>query len=130
MNGKKTIAVCLAAVLLAAMISGCGKGDKAGGETVKIYYSAMESGDYYEGWAEQLKDQAVACGAEFDVGYAENSVEMQNAQMKASASEGSSEVLVEQADGLMANSETVAKESEELTNSAKELEKHIGRFRV
>lgn len=93
MNGKKTIAVCLAAVLLAAMVSGCGKGDKAGGETVKIYYSAMESGDYYEGWAEQLKDQAVACGAEFDVGYAENSVEMQNAQMKASASEGCSVFL-------------------------------------
>ena len=32
MNGEKTIAVCLAAVLLAAMISGCGKGIRQAGK--------------------------------------------------------------------------------------------------
>ena len=127
--GKITKAVLLLVIASVLLMGGC-QDKKQTGSNVKIYYTAVESGDYYEGWAEQLKDQAVACGAEFDVGYAENSVEMQNAQMKASASEGSSEVLVEQADGLMANSETVAKESEELTNSAKELEIQIGRFRV
>lgn len=94
MIGKKARAGCLAAVLLAAMVSGCGKGDLADGKAVKMYYSATESGDYYEGWAEQLKDRAAACGAEFDVGYAENSVEMQNAQMKEAASGGMQRVSV------------------------------------
>nr|MDE6364986.1 hypothetical protein [Lachnospiraceae bacterium] len=43
---------------------------------------------------------------------------------------GSSDILVEQADGLMSNSGIVAKESEELTASARELESQIKMFRV
>lgn len=43
---------------------------------------------------------------------------------------GSSDILVEQADGLMANSEIVAKESKELTTSAEALETQIRRFQV
>lgn len=42
----------------------------------------------------------------------------------------SSDTLVEQADGLMANSETVARESEELTTSAEELKMQIQTFKV
>jgi hypothetical protein len=38
--------------------------------------------------------------------------------------------LVEQADGLMTNSEIVAKESEELTTSAEALESQIQMFQV
>ncbi len=43
---------------------------------------------------------------------------------------GSSDILVEQADGLMANSEIVAKESKELTTSAEALETQIRMFQV
>jgi len=43
---------------------------------------------------------------------------------------GSSDILVEQADGLMANSEIVAKESKELTTSAEALEIQIQMFQV
>ena len=43
---------------------------------------------------------------------------------------GSSDILVEQADGLMSNSGIVAKESEELTASARELESQIKMFQV
>lgn len=43
---------------------------------------------------------------------------------------GSSDILVEQADGLMTNSEIVAKESKELTTSAEALETQIRMFQV
>lgn len=42
----------------------------------------------------------------------------------------SSDALVEQANGLMVNSETVARESAELTSSAQELAAQIGAFRI
>lgn len=53
-----------------------------------MYYSAIEDGDYYEGWAAQLQEQAAAQGASFDVGYAQNSVETQDAQIKSAVGSG------------------------------------------
>ena len=82
------IMVCLA-VIVASLTSGCqqkNRGEKGKG---KIYYSAIESGDYYEGWAEQLKAQSEKIGYEFEAGYAENSVETQDAQIKNALLEGS-----------------------------------------
>ncbi len=58
-------------------------------ESAKIYYTAIESGDYYEGWAGQLKEQAESNGNSFEAGYAENSVETQVAQIKNALKEGS-----------------------------------------
>lgn len=81
---KKAKTVFLSMVIAAMSISGCqNKSISDGG--VKIYYAAIESGDYYEGWASQLGEQAGKLGAGFEVGYAENSIETQVAQIKEAA---------------------------------------------
>ncbi len=77
------------AVIMASLTSGCQQKNHGGKGNGKIYYSAIESGDYYEGWAKQLKEQAEKIGYEFEVGYAENSVETQDAQIKNAFLEGS-----------------------------------------
>ena len=81
---KKVKTVFLSMAIAAMSISGCqNKSTSDGG--VKIYYAAIESGDYYEGWASQLGEQAGKLGASFEVGYAENSIETQVAQIKEAA---------------------------------------------
>lgn len=81
---KKVKIVFLSMAIAAMSISGCqNKSTSDGG--VKIYYAAIESGDYYEGWASQLGEQAGKLGASFEVGYAENSIETQVAQIKEAA---------------------------------------------
>lgn len=83
---QKRQGVILAAVVLTLFGSGCQSKDS--NDSTKIYYSAIEDGDYYEGWASQLQEQAVAQGASFDVGYAQNSIETQDAQIKSAAANG------------------------------------------
>lgn len=86
---KKKIRMILPALAVLAMLAGgCQKKSGADGSSVAIYYAAIESGTYYEGWAEQLKEQAAMYGSSFDVGYAEKSVEMQDAQIKGAAAGG------------------------------------------
>ncbi|MCI9175101.1 MAG: substrate-binding domain-containing protein [Lachnospiraceae bacterium] len=87
----KLKAVFLAVGMSVMSISGCQNKSASVGST-KIYYAAIESGDYYEGWASQLEDQAQKMGADFEVGYAENSIETQVAQIKEAA--GSSNVIL------------------------------------
>lgn len=82
---KRTSAVILA-IMTASMLAGCGNNETAGG--LKTYYAAMESGAYYEDWASQLGEQAQVHGMEFDVGYAENSIETQDMQVKNALEEG------------------------------------------
>lgn len=72
---------------------GCQKPNTASKENKKIYYAARESGDYYEGWAEQLAEQADKYGFEFETGYAENSVEAQDAQVKEACAQGYDVIL-------------------------------------
>lgn len=85
---KRMMAMLGTGIIMALMITGCqGKDAEKQGE-VAIYYSAIESGSYYEGWSEQLKEQAAQYGSTFETGYAENSVEMQDAQIKNAAAEG------------------------------------------
>ena len=81
---KKTKAGFITAAIAAMLISGC-RNESVSSDGVKIYYAAIESGDYYEGWARQLGEQAGKMGADFEVGYAENSIETQVAQMKDAA---------------------------------------------
>ena len=76
----------LAAAVMVLISSGCQA--KATGGSAKIYYSAIEDGDFYEGLAAQLQEQAAAQGASFDVGYAQNSVETQDAQIKSAVGSG------------------------------------------
>ena len=85
---KKLGAVFLSMAMVVSLLSGCQKKNAADSDGVKIYYAAIESGDYYEGWASQLQEQAKKQGSEFDVGYAENSVETQDAQVKSAVSDG------------------------------------------
>lgn len=85
---RKARKVLLAGIIAVLLLSGCRKGNGADGSGIKIYYAAIESGDYYEGWAKQLGEQAQKAGAEFDVGYAEYSVETQDAQMKNACEDG------------------------------------------
>lgn len=75
------------------LTSGCQGGKQSGNGNTKIYYTTIESGDYYEGWASQLKEQAEADGNSFEAGYAENSVETQVAQVKNALGEGSNVFL-------------------------------------
>lgn len=83
---KRTRILCMVLVII-ALFSGCGKNEADRG-SVEIYYAAIESGDYYEGWASQLKEQAGVYGAEFEVGYAEKSLETQISQIKGAVGEG------------------------------------------
>ncbi len=53
---KRLAAVFLSMAVVVSILGGCGKKNAAGGGGVKIYYAAIESGDYYEGWASQLQD--------------------------------------------------------------------------
>lgn len=89
---KKTTALMLTAATAVLLAGGCQKEDKTGG-SAKIYYAAIESGDYYEGWADQLREQAEKNGAEFEAGYAENSVETEVALVKDALTEGSNVFL-------------------------------------
>lgn len=83
---KKRKGTMLLAAMTAALLTGCRNVDTT--DDVKVYYAAMESGSYYEGWASQLEEQAHMHGLEFEVGYAENSVEMQDAQIKSALAQG------------------------------------------
>ena len=83
---KRTGAVLLATAIIVSLLNGCQSVVTAGG--VKVYYAAIESGSYYEGWASQLEERAQEQGLEFDVGYAENSVETQDAQIKDALAQG------------------------------------------
>lgn len=89
---KKTTALILTAATAVLLAGGCQKEDETGGNA-KIYYAAIESGDYYEGWADQLREQAEKNGAEFEAGYAENSVETEVALVKDALTEGSNVIL-------------------------------------
>ena len=83
----------LVGVLSVLALGGCQKGSGTNGDGVDIYYAAIESGDYYEGWAKQLEEEAKGAGASFQVGYAENSVETQNSQVKDALKEGCNVLL-------------------------------------
>ncbi|MDE7183965.1 MAG: sugar ABC transporter substrate-binding protein, partial [Lachnospiraceae bacterium] len=83
---QKYHCLILAAAVAALVGNGCQSQDTGG--STRIYYSAIEDGDYYEGWAGQLQEHAAAQGASFDVGYAQNSVETQDAQIKSAVLNG------------------------------------------
>lgn len=86
---KKGAIILFPAIAIATLfMSGCQNKDIQNKENIKIYYSAIESGTYYEGWANQLEEQAKQHGFAFDVGYAENSIEVQDAQIKNAVAQG------------------------------------------
>lgn len=88
---KKASAMVLTSAMTIFMMSSCGNAETAG--NVKTYYAAMESGTYYEDWAHQLEEQARIRGIDFNVGYAENSVEMQDIQVKNAREQGCDVIL-------------------------------------
>ena len=79
---RKINALFLIAAAIVFLGTGCQKKDLASGNTIKIFYAAIEDGDYYEGWAEQLQQQAKSYGMALEAGYAQNSVETQHSQIK------------------------------------------------
>lgn len=87
--GRRTKTIFLTATMAVLLTGGCQNGKQSGNGNAKIYYTAIESGDYYEGWADQLKEQVEANGDSFEVAYAENSVETQVAQIKDAKKKGS-----------------------------------------
>lgn len=80
------------AAIIIVLTDGCQK-KATNKDGTSIYYSAIESGDYYEGWANQLEEAAKQRGFTFQVGYAENSIETQDAQIKKAVSEDCSVFL-------------------------------------
>lgn len=83
----------LIAAVSVLLTSGCQSKDNSSSGSAKIYYTTIESGDYYEGLASKLNEYAKADGASFEVGYAENSVETQASQVKAALKDGSNVFL-------------------------------------
>ena len=83
---QKRQGILLAATMFVLLGSGC-QSDNTNGN-IKFFYSAIEDGDYYEDWASQLQEHATLYDASFDVGYAQNSVETQDAQIKNAAVDG------------------------------------------
>ncbi len=84
---RKINALFLIAAAIVFLGTGCQKKDLASGNTIKIFYAAIEDGDYYEGWAEQLQQQAKSYGMALEAGYAQNSVETQHSQIKKAVAE-------------------------------------------
>lgn len=89
---KKKIGLIFLAIAILACFSGCQK-NETNSDKANIYYAAIESGDYYEGWASQLKEQATSRGLAFDVGYAEKSVETQDSQIKSAVAQDANVLL-------------------------------------
>ncbi len=79
---KRTNSIIFIIVIVVFFAAGCQKKDTTKQNDIKIYYSAIESGDYYERWASQLQKQAEQFGCKLDAGYAEKSVEVQDVQIK------------------------------------------------
>lgn len=86
--GRKISFILLTAAAIVLSAGGCQKKDTTDSSGVKIYYAAIESGTYYEGWASQLQEQAASYGSTFETGYAEKSVEAQDAQIKSAVAGG------------------------------------------
>ena len=51
---RKINALFLIAAAIVFLGTGCQKKDLASGNTIKIFYAAIEDGDYYEGWAGKI----------------------------------------------------------------------------
>ena len=78
---RRTVLISFLIMMVSLSVAGC-KNKKADKSGYKVYYTAIESGDYYEDWANKLRKQAEKQGITFDVGYAENRIEIQDAQIK------------------------------------------------
>lgn len=90
---KKLGAQALFLAGMLTVLSGCQKGGGIDGDSKKMYYAAIEDGDYYESWAKRLEEQALTYGYEFETGYAQKSVETQDAQVKDAVLNGCSVIL-------------------------------------
>ena len=80
----------MAAAVVISAFGGCqSKGENtAEGKEVKIFFSEVESGEYYENWTAMAQKEAEEAGAQMEVKYAEKSVEEQVEHMKQAAAEG------------------------------------------
>lgn len=88
---RRTRAIFGAVLTAVVFLSGC-RDKRVSDGNIKLYYAAIESGDYYEQWASLLEGQAAKLGAGFEVGYAEKSIETQAVQMQSAAD--SSDVIL------------------------------------
>lgn len=85
---KKYLGALLAAIMLmTGILGGC---QPSGGSksSIKIFFSVIEGGDYYETWADMAKKKAKELGITLDVEFADNSIEVQDEQIKRAVSEG------------------------------------------
>lgn len=80
-------------VLATTMLCGCQSKSGAGNGEVKIFYSGLESGDYHANLANMSKSKADELGVQMDIEYAENSIELQDEQIK-KAVDGKYDVII------------------------------------
>lgn len=85
---KKIMALCASVALIAVMLSACQNGGQAANGDIKIFYAGLESTEYYVNLVDMAKSKAEAEGVLLDVEYAENSIEMQDEQIKKAVTEG------------------------------------------
>lgn len=80
-------ALLVAMVFITGMLCGCQSEGGGVRQNVKIYLSLLESSEYYVNIAEAAQKKAAAEGVQLDVEYAENSIEMQDEQIKKAVAE-------------------------------------------
>lgn len=90
---KKYSRILFAAMMLMACVLGGCQPTGGSGSNVKIFFSVIEGGDYYETWADMAKSKAAELGIQLDVEFADNSIEVQDEQMKRAVSEGYDAIL-------------------------------------
>lgn len=86
---KKKMGFFLVAIMLmSCVLGGCQSTGGSGGSGTKIFFSVIEGGEYYETWAAMAQDKAAELGVQLDVEYADNSIEIQDEQIRRAVSEG------------------------------------------
>lgn len=85
---KKYLGILFAAMLLMTCILGGCQSAGGSGSRIRIFFSVIEGGDYYETWADLAKNKAAELGIQLDVEFADNSMEVQDEQIRRAASEG------------------------------------------
>ncbi len=86
---NKNLGVLFAVMMLMiCILGGCQSASKSESGNIRIFFSVIEGGEYYETWADMAKSKAAELGIQLDVEFADNSIEIQDEQMKRAVSEG------------------------------------------
>ncbi len=90
---KRMSALFIMMALMATLLGGCQGGGATSDGDIKIFFSMVESVEYYEAMVEVAQNKAAEAGVQLDAEYAEWSIEAQDEQIKR-AVEGDYDVII------------------------------------